>query len=310
MKIDHTQRAAWQNCQRLYFLRHLLGIRKATADSPGFSFGSAFHATTETVDFTNDIDLAMNQFTDMFNFPDDKVRTLTRARELLGKYAKFIKQKGWEFKAQPDNSMELMFVVDMDQDVEYCGKVDRLLLTGDIAEYKTTYYLYNSGGNPLPYLQRWWGHNSIRGYAWAVEKLTGEKVNKCHLVGVGVYPQKPKTGEPYSCIETIPIPVLEWEKKQVVREVTKIATEIMDMAKAYNLSINSNFQENINNAFENSLHKYFFCNTSHCYYFNNPCQFVDLCTRDMPRGLLENNYMIDPFLPWENEALSKDGGEE
>lgn len=307
MKIDHTQRAAWQNCQRLYFLRHFLGIRKATADSPGFSFGSAFHATTEIVDYTQDIDLAMAQFTDMFNFPDDKVRTLTRARELLEKYAKFIKQKGWEFKVQSNNTMELPFIVEMGPEIEYCGKVDRHLLTGDIAEYKTTYYLYNSGGNPLPYLQRWWGHNSIRGYAWAVEKLTNEKVNKCHLVGVGVYPQKPKTGEPYPCIETMPIPILEWEKEQVVREVTKIADEIMYWAKMLNLSINSNFYENITNAFENSLWNHFLCNTSHCYYFNNPCQFVDLCTRDVPKGLLENNYVVDPFLPWLENGIEEEG---
>jgi len=310
MKIDHTQRAAWQNCQRLYFLRHFLGIRKATADSPGFSFGSAFHATSEIVDRWNNIDLAMSQFTNMFNFPDDKVRTLTRARDLLEQYGKFIKQKGWEFKVQDDDSMELTFVVPMDQDIDYCGKIDRHLLTGDIAEYKTTYYLYNSGGNPLPFLQKWWGHNSIRGYAWATEKLTGEKVNKCHLVGIGVYPQKPKTGEPYSCIETLPIPVLEWEKEQLVREVAIIANDIMHWARMLSLSVNSNFHENITNTFENSLWKHFTCNTSHCYYHTNPCQFVDLCTRDVPKGLFENNYVLDPFLPWEDTVLSKDGGEE
>ncbi len=294
MKIDHTQRSALQACNRYYLLRHFCGVRKATPDAPGFTFGSAFHATTEIVDRWKDINLAMVQFAEMFNFPDDKVRTLGRARELLERYQKFVSTKKWEFIVQQDDSMELTFCKEMAPDVEYAGKVDRILISGDIAEYKTTYYLYNSSGNPLPYLQQWWGHNSIRGYAWA----TDAKV--CHIVGVGVYPQKPKgAADTYPCIETLPIPILDWEKEVLIYETKRVAYKIMAYAKVLNLSINSDFKENIEKVFSDKLWRAFITNTSRCYFHNNPCQFVDLCTRDMPRGLFDSNYVIDPFLPWE-----------
>ena len=162
LTFDHTQRSSWQGCKRAYLFRHICGIRKATADQPGFAFGTAFHASSEVLDLTMDIELAMASFTDMFNFPDDKVRTLTRARDLLTSYATFVKQKGWKFIQQSKDTLEIAFNEPLTDRINYAGKCDRQLDNGDIGEWKTTYYLYNSSGNAMPYLQQWWGHNSIR----------------------------------------------------------------------------------------------------------------------------------------------------
>jgi len=301
LTFDHTQRSSWQGCKRMYFFRHFCGIRKVTADSPGFSFGSAFHSSSEVLDMTGDINLAMATFTDMFNFIDDKVRTLNRAREILIAYDKFIRQKGWKFSQTSDATMEIAFNAPLTSRINYAGRCDRQFENGDIGEWKTTYYLYNSSGNPMPYLQQWWGHNSIRGYAWA------QKASHVHILGLGVYPQKQgRGGDPYPGVESLTIPVKEWEIKQFVYEAEVIGEEIIAYAQKNGLSIGENFQANLDKAFYDKLWHGFPTDTSRCYFnLSNACQFVDLCTRDVPKGLVLGNYVVDPFLPWLED---KEGG--
>ncbi len=294
LTFDHSQRSSWQGCKRMHLLRHICGIRKATPDSAGFAFGSSFHAGSEILDITGDINLAMATFTKMFNFPDDRVRTLVRARELLLAYQTYTNQKGWKFVTQSNNSMEIAFNEALTPRINYAGRCDRQFTTGDLGEWKTTYYLYNSAGNSMPYLQQWWGHNSIRGYAWA-RKATG-----VYLLGVGVYPQKQgKGGNPYPCVESLRIPILPWELEQFVYETTIIGEEIISYCQKNNLSLGKDFEENLEKLFRYQLWMSFPTNTSRCYFnINNPCQFLDLCTRNVPKGLVEANYVMDPFLPW------------
>ena len=292
--FDHSQRSSWQMCKRMHHLRHTCGIRKATPDSAGFSYGSAFHSASEVLDMTDSIDLAMTTFSNMFNFPDDKVRTLVRAREMLVAYQLYVKVKGWEFITQSNNTMEISFNEPLTERINYAGRCDRQFKDNDIGEWKTTYYLYNSSGNPMPYLQQWWGHNSIRGYAWA-RKATG-----VHLLGAGVYPQKEgRGGKPYPGVESIRIPILPWELEQFVREATEIGEEIISYHQKYNLSLGENFEDNLEKSLTDKLFYGFPTNTSRCYFnTNSPCQFLDLCTRNVPEGLVKGNYIIDPFLPW------------
>ncbi len=301
LTFDHSQRSSWEGCKRAYLFRHICGIRKATPDSAGFSFGSAFHASSEILDMTDDINIAMSTFTAMFNFPDDKVRTLVRARELLLAYQMYVKQKGWKFITQVDNTMEVAFNEQLAPRINYAGKCDRQFTTGDLGEWKTTYYLYNSSGNSMPYLQQWWGHNSIRGYAWA-RKATG-----VYLLGVGVYPQKQgKGGHSYPCVESLRIPIVSWELKQFVYEATMVGEEIISYCQKHGLHIGKNFKTNLEMLFQHNLWEGFPTSTSRCYFnINNPCQFIDLCTRNVPKGLVEGNYVIDPFLPWVED--NKDG---
>ncbi len=295
LTFDHSQRSSWQMCKRMYSLRHICGIRKATPNAAGFAFGSAFHAASEVVDMTGDINIAMGTFTSMFDFPDDKVRTLVRARTMLESYAKYVQQMGWEFERQQEGTMEIAFNRPLNKVINYAGRCDRKLTNGSIGEWKTTYYLYNSSGNPMPYLQQWWGHNSLRGYAWAND------ANKVQLLGVGVYPQKEgRGGKEYPCVAHLTIPIMPWEIEQFIREVTEIGWEIIDACEYIMLSIGSNFEDNLEKYLIDKLHTHFSTNTSRCYFnINNPCQFLDLCTRNIPRGLVEGNYVVDPFLPWE-----------
>lgn len=297
LTFDHSQRSSWQSCKRMYFFRHICGVRKATPDSPGFAFGTATHKSSEVLDLTGDIDLAMAHFTDLFNFPDDKVRTLVRARELLLAYQRYIKQKGWQFNQQSDGTMEIAFNKPLTERINYAGRCDRSFTNGDIGEWKTTYYLYNSAGNPMPYLQQWWGHNSIRGYAWAQE------ARGVVILGIGVYPQKQgRGGDPYPCVESMRIPIEEWEMEQFKYEAEVIGEEIIGACQKNGLSIGKDFEENIDKTFLFTLWRAFPTNTSRCYFnINNPCQFLDLCTRDVPKSLLDNNYIVDPFLPWIEE---------
>ncbi len=297
LTIDHTQRSSWQMCKRAYLLRHICGIRKATADAPGFAFGTAFHASSEVLDLTKDVNLAMETFTQLFNFPDDKVRTLVRARNLLVAYEKFIKTKGWKFLQQTRDTLEIAFNEPLTDRINYAGRCDRQFDNGDIGEWKTTYYLYNSSGNPMPYLQQWWGHNSIRGYAWA------RKAKRVHVLGVGVYPQKEsRGGKEYACVESLAIPIKLWEIEQFEREIKLIGEEIIQACHFNNFDIGTNFESNLEKMFRDQLWHWFPTNTSRCYFnINNPCQFLGLCTRNVPRGLVDMNYVIDPFLPWLEE---------
>lgn len=299
LTFDHSQRSCYQMCKRMYLFRHICGIHKATPESGGFAFGSAFHASSEVIDITGDINAAMALFSDMFNFPDDKVRTLIRARELLTNYQKYTKQQGWEFLQTSPSTMEIAFNKPLAERINYAGRCDRKFKDGAIGEWKTTYYLYNSSGNPIPYLQQWWGHNSIRGYAWANE------ANAVYLLGVGVYPQKPQKGaQPYQCVESLRIPVERWEIEQFVREATEVGNEILQAYDRYGFSLEDDAHENnLNLMFEKELFKYFPTNTSRCYFnINNPCQFIDLCTRNVPHSLVDANYIVDPFLPWLEES--------
>lgn len=298
LTFDHSQRSVWQSCKRLHFFRHGLGIRKATPDSAGFSFGSAFHASSETLDIIGDINSAMAQFIEMFSYPDDKVRTLVRARELLLAYQTYTKQKRWRFTQTSPSTMEIAFNEPLTSRINYAGRCDRQFNNGDIGEWKTTYYLYNSSGNAMPYLQQWWGHNSIRGYAWA------RKAPAVVVLGVGVYPQKEgRGGKPYPCIESLRIPIQPWEIEQFIMEVTEIGEELIHYYQKYDLSIGENFEENMEKNWSGNLWHGFATNTSRCYFnLNNACQFLDLCTRNVPKGLVEANYVLDPFLPWMEEA--------
>lgn len=298
LTFDHTQRSSWQMCKRLYLFRHICGIRKATPDSGGFAFGSAFHASSEILDMTGDIHLAMDTFTNMFNFPDDKVRTLVRARTMLLAYQEYVTRKGWKFVQQTNGTMEIAFNKPLTERINYAGRCDRQLDNGDIGEWKTTYYLYNASGSALPYLQQWWGHNSIRGYAWA----TSAKI--VHLLGAGVYPQKAgKGGTPYPGIESLAIPIAPWEFEQFKYEVTVIGEEIIEACQTHGFAIGETFENNLGHMFQRNLWKFFPTNTSRCYFnLTNPCQFLDLCTRNVPRGLIEANYVVDPFLPWIEEV--------
>jgi hypothetical protein len=278
----------------MHLFRHICGIRKATPDSGGFAFGSAFHASSEILDMTGDIHLAMGTFTDMFNFPDDRVRTLVRARTMLLEYQEYVTRKGWKFIQQTDGTMEIAFNKPLTERINYAGRCDRQLDNGDIGEWKTTYYLYNSSGNALPYLQQWWGHNSIRGYAWATD------AKRVHLLGAGVYPQKAgKGGTPYPGIESLAISITPWEFEQFIREVTKVGEEIIADCQRNGFSIGENFEYNLERMLMDRLWEDFNTSTSRCYFnINNPCQFLDLCTRNIPRGLVEAYYVVDPFLPW------------
>jgi len=296
LTFDHSQRTS-RACKRRHSLRHICGIRKATPDSAGFAFGSAFHSATEVIDIIGSVDVAMATFTSMFDFPDDKVRTLVRAKSMLEQYQRYVQQQNWSFQQQESGTMEVAFNKPLTDRINFAGKCDRLLTDGTVGEYKTTYYLYNSSGNPMPYLQQWWGHNSLRGYAWA------NGANKVRLLGAGVYPQKEgRGGKEYPCIAHLDIPILPWEIEQFERETAWIGEEIIQDCQRYDLYINHNFEENLENYLENHLQDYFPTETGLCYFNqNNPCQFVDLCTRNVPRGLVEANYVIDPFLPWEEQ---------
>ena len=300
LTFDHSQRSSWQMCKRAYLARHICGIRKSSADSPGFAFGSSFHAASEVIDITNDLDLAMATFTSMFNFPDDKVRTLVRAKTMLLSYEEYVRQQGWKFVQQADDTMEIAFNQPLTPRINYAGRCDRKFSDGSIGEWKTTYYLYNSSGNPMPYLQQWWGHNSLRGYAWA------NGASKVHLLGVGVYPQKEgRGGREYPCVAHLTIPILPWEIAQFKYEAELIGEEIIQACQKNGLNIGAGFEDNLENVLTHKLHAGFPTNTSRCYFnINNPCQFLDLCTRDWPRGLVEGNYIIDPFLPWEESEVS------
>jgi hypothetical protein len=287
----------------MHSLRHICGIRKATPDSAGFAFGAAFHAASEVLDLTNDLVIAMATFTSMFDFPDDKVRTLVRAKTMLEQYQLYVNQQGWIFLPQGDQ-MEVTFVKPLTEEISYAGKCDRQLSDGTVGEWKTTYYLYNSAGNPMPYLQRWWGHNSIRGYAWA------RGTDRIHLVGVGVYPQKEgRGGKEYPCVAHLTIPIQGWEFDQFIGETLEIGAEIIKDCQEFDLHIGANFEENLENYLSNRLHCCFPTNTDRCYFnINNPCQFIDLCTRDVPRGLVEANYVVDPFLPWQGSDKGEENG--
>ena len=294
LTLDHTQRACWQNCQRYYLFRHMCGFRKMTPDAAGLEFGKAFHRATEVVDLTGDIELAMSGFKDDFNFPDDTVRTLTRAREMLKNYQDYVKKHNWTFIQQAENTLEISFCLPFNSNVNYAGRCDRELTNGAIGEWKTAYYLYDSNGNPMPYLQQWWGHNSIRGYAWA------KGASKAILLGMGVYPQRKKGGFPYSGIEHLVISIEDWEIEEFKRDMTLISEQILEAYSKHNLEPGC-FESNLNRMFQDKLYRHFPTNTSKCYYFKNTCQFKDLCTRDCPKGLYENYYIIDPFEPWKEE---------
>jgi hypothetical protein len=239
----------------------------------------------------------MNTFTEMFSFPDDKVRTLNRARELLTNYQRYIKQKGWKFVIQEKGSMEISFTRQLSDNIIYAGRCDRKFDNGEIGEWKTTYYLYNAHGNSLPYLSQWWGHNSIRGYAWAND------ASAVTLLGIGVFPQKQgRKGDPYPCIDSLRIPILEWEIEQFIREITIIGEEIIRYRNQTNLLSENSFEENIELTFKQNLWEQFPTNTSKCYFtINHPCQFLDLCTRNWPKTLFDNNYILDVFQPWLEE---------
>ena len=295
LTFDHSQRSSREGCKRAHFARHICGIRKSHADSPGFAFGSSFHAASEVLDIMGDIELAMATFTSMFNFPDDKVRTLVRAKTILLSYEQYVQQQGWKFEQQSQGTMEIAFNQPLTPRINYAGRCDRKFQDGSIGEWKTTYYLYNSSGNPMPYLQQWWGHNSIRGYAWA------NGATKVHLLGVGVYPQKEgRGGKEYPGVAHLTIPIMPWELEQFKYEVELIGEEIIRDCQKNDLFIGEKFEINLENALNYKLHRAFPTSTSRCYFnINNPCQFLDLCTRDWPRGLVEGNYIIDPFLPWE-----------
>lgn len=297
LTFDHSQRSSFQMCKRMYLFRHICGIRKATPDSAGFSYGSAFHGASEVLDLTGDINLAMATFTDMYSFADEKVRTLNRAREMLTAYQAYVAKKAWKFEQTSPNTMEIAFNEPLTPRINYAGRCDRQFTNGDIGEWKTTYYLYNSSGNAMPYLQQWWGHNSIRGYAWA------RKASIVHILGVGVFPQKEgRGGAQYPGVESLAVPIKPWEIEQFIREATEVGEEIIWRCQKNGLDIGENFEENLEKTLSLQLYAGFPTNTSRCYFnINNPCQFIDLCTRNVPRGLVEVNYVSDPFLPWLEE---------
>jgi hypothetical protein len=297
LTFDHSQRSTWQACKRMYLFRHICGIRKATPEGAGFAFGSSFHASSEVLDITGDVALAMGTFISMFDFPDDKVRTLLRAKTMLESYQQYVKQQGWSFRQQEEGTMEIAFNQPLTPRINYAGRCDRQFVDGSIGEWKTTYYLYNSSGNPMPYLQQWWGHNSIRGYAWACG------ANKVHLLGVGVYPQKEgRGGKEYPCCAHLTIPITAWELEQFKYEAEVIGEEIIAACQKNGLGVGRDFGSNLEKVLDGKLHTAFPTNTSRCYFnVNNPCQFIDLCTRNVPAGLVEGNYVLDPFLPWLDE---------
>lgn len=292
--LDHAQRSSWQGCKREYLFRHICGTRKAVADTASFSFGSAFHKSTELIDLGESVDSAMLNFTEMFNFPDDKVRTLSRARDLLTNYQIYIQKKGWKFQIQSKGTMEISFQKPLTERITYAGRCDRKFDNGEIGEWKTTYYLYNSSGNSLPYLSQWWGHNSIRGYAWANDATA------VTILGAGVFPQRPdRKSDPYPCIDSLRIPVLTWEIEQFICEMKMIGEEIITYRENSGLLPTNSFEENVELLFKGALWRSFPTNTSKCYYtLNNPCQFIDLCTRNVPKSMWTANYILDPFQPW------------
>ena len=303
LTFDHSQRSSWQMCKRSHFFRHGLGIRKATPDSAGFSFGSAFHASSETLDITGDINAAMAQFTDMFSYPDDKVRTLVRARELLVAYQEYVAKKHWTFTQTSPTTMEIAFNEVLVPDrINYAGRCDRQFEGEELGEYKTTYYLYNKAGNAIPFLQGWWGHNSIRGYAWA------RKAKAMTLLGIGVYPQKDDKKNKYRCIESLRIPIQNWEIALFIREATKIGEEMISYYQKFDLKLGYDFEENMEKALRHNLWNEFDTNTTASHYHTNDCQFNDLCTRNVPKGLVESNYVLDPFLPWVDDEKGEESG--
>ena len=286
--LNHTYRAMRQECHRKHLFGCICGLQSIAPEGAGLDFGKSFHMASEDYDKWDSLDRAADVFSENLLL-EDKVRTIGRGKELLVAYRKATAQEGLHFQFH-EEGIEKPFLVKLTPWLTHAGRLDRELADdAGFAEIKTTYYLYNSSGSPMPFLSSWADHNSIIGYAFY------KKFKKCYLVAVCVYPQK---HGPHCVI--YPIEIFPWRLEEWEEETLRIGEEI------FNVFVDNNFEqgqeeENLEKMLSGRLWRKFNKSTNRCnpWPYSNPCKFRDLCLRDVPESLLRSQYVVEPFRPWE-----------
>jgi len=295
LKIDHSMKSAFQNCPTYGFLRYVCGLTPILPDTAGGrDFGKAMHLGTETLDAGQSIDAAVDVVVEAFGPREDRVRTPDRARALLQAYHSWRDREGVEFAGPPEVSFEMALT----DHIIHCGRFDRIMVNGWPMDLKFPYYLYDSSGSPEKYFDQWIGHNALRGYA-APWNAPGVRI-----VGLGVALQREKAekrgaGNPLPTLQYRDIPVFDWELDLWRKQVLAFGEDLMQLLEAQELDPTlEDPWGNLTRAIEQNLFVFWPQNTGSCYSYNSRCMFKDLCVRNYPQGLIEQQYEITVWKPY------------
>jgi len=294
--LDHSMRQSYSNCHRKFLARYICGLHLwSPINKAGLDFGKAFHLCTEAFDHTQDFQQAFGLFVDNYECgPYEKKRTPERAQELLNLYADWAQLNKVTFKP---HEIEVPFMVPLTDKVVHAGRIDRVRSdeNGVIPwEFKTTLRLYEKG-TPDKYLRSWEAHNQTIGYAapWSAPSV--------RLLAFGVE-KTPKTTYPTTGdgMEVRDIEIQPWELEDWRISTLSIALEIRQKLKSWgHLSPSlANPEETLKQVLTERLHLQWERNTGNCFSWNSACPYLDLCTRDWPRGLVEQDYYVDGWKPY------------
>ncbi len=300
LMLDNTRKSLWQECKRKSLYRDFCGLKPIRLDSSGLEFGKAIHIGTEVIDKTGDVNLAKETFSSVYPdcYSSHKVRSIARGHELLEAYYEFVSERNFDFILPEGEGAELSFQVPVTSEIYHVGRCDRFLRDGTPIEIKTTYYLYDKFGSSLDYLTSWQGHASIQGYAWIT------KATQAGVIGLGVYPQIANKSagkkEAKICLPAVDylIWTLEEDELEVWQtEIVSVGTEILEWYDKYGLHP-QDYHNNLDKVLKDRLHIHFPRNTNRCNDYHSVCQYRDLCLRNLPDGMIEPYYYINPFEPW------------
>lgn len=309
--LDHSMRQSYQNCHRKFLGRYICGLHLwSPINKAGLDFGKAFHLCTETYDQTQDIQKAFGLFVDNYECgPYEKKRIPERAQELLNLYAEWTMLNNITF--QP-HEIEVPFMMPLSDKVVHAGRIDRVRSgDGEVLpvpwEIKTTLRLYEKG-TAAKYLRTWESHNQVLGYAapWGAKKV--------RLLAFGVE-KTPKTTYPTTGdgMEVIDIEIKPWELEDWRISTEAIAMEIRQRMKSWGrLSPSlSNPEEALRRVLEERLHLHWDRNKGACFKWNTSCPFLEICDRDWPAGMIEQDFYVDGWKPYMGfTAQDEEEGEE
>lgn len=187
--LDNTMAEAFERCARLYFLRHVLGLRPIRR-SAALGYGGLIHEALDTWYETKDTDkVAEKLLSAEFEEIEDDFRTRARAVQKMKDYMDWYgDEKDWLDNGMDDIILtETAFDLKDDLGFRWGGKIDLVVIYREepwVMDHKTTARFGDS------YWDQFRNSSQMAGYVWAASILHG----------------RPITGVLINCIVTHKIP--------------------------------------------------------------------------------------------------------
>lgn len=283
--IDNFMISQFKTCPRKYYNRVKMGLVNKSRPSFASTFGIAIHRGCQAHYEGKGEDGAIRAFVSEYGKfwtvwgNEEESRTPEIGSEIVaGFHQQFMDDP---FKTV-DGCLEVGFAVELDKDVVYCGRIDRMAMVGEdlyIVDWKTS---------SMPWLFCERPNDQGTGYLWSAQELKGIKVTGVIFDVIHTRPtslKAQKEGSPKWVTDRRISGRHEWEVEEW-KKTTLTFIEWIEWCERKDEWVK---------------------NAEACVRYNKICEYADLCnTEGMARELvMEQRFVVERWKPYEELEMEE-----